>query len=87
MTLGQYWPDLGWLAPTIDCTRKWIGNAVQNFSSSSGHGTRRSPPAKDLSYRAASASVPEVDESMIQLPFRLLVVGAVSLPLKCEYFL
>ena len=30
---------------------------------------------------------PEVDESTIQLPSLLLVVGAVSLPLKCEYFL
>ena len=36
----------------------------------------------------ASHSVlsPEVDESTIQLPSLLLVVGAVSLPLKCEYF-
>ena len=30
---------------------------------------------------------PEVDELTIQLPSLLLVVGAVSLPLKCEYFL
>ena len=49
-----------------ETTRKWIGNAVQNFSSSSvpyGHviklhvcGARRSPPARDLSYRAVQCS-------------------------------
>ena len=46
-------------------------------------GVRRSPPARDLSYVFS----PEVDESTIQLPSLLLVVGAVSLPLKCVYFL
>ena len=35
----------------------------------------------------SSVLSPEVDESTIQLPSLLLVVGAVSLPLKCEYFL
>ena len=28
---------------TIDCTRKWIGNAVQNISSSSVRCVRRAP--------------------------------------------
>ena len=69
----------------IDCSRKWIGNAVQNISSS----TVRS---RDKIARAACVCIlgygsPEVDESTIQLPTLLLVVGAVSLPLKCEYFL
>ena len=49
----------------MDCIRKWIGNAVQ-----------RSPPARDEQCR-----VPEVDESTIQLPSLLLVVGAMSLQL------
>ena len=35
----------------------------------------------------SSVLSPEVDESTIQLPSLLLVVGAMSLPLKCEYFL
>ena len=35
----------------------------------------------------SSVLSPEVDKSAIQLPTLLLVVGAVSLPLKCEYFL
>ena len=39
------------------------------------------------SYGYSSVLSPEVDESTIQLPSLLLVVGAVSLPLKCEYFL
>ena len=38
-------------------------------------------------YGYSSVLSPEVDESTIQLPSLLLVVGAVSLPLKCEYFL
>ena len=38
-------------------------------------------------YYLGSVLSPEVDESTIQLPTLLLVVGAVSLPLKCEYFL
>ena len=37
------------------------------------------------SYGYSSVLSPEVDESMIQLPTLLLVVGAVSLPLKCEF--
>ena len=40
-----------------------------------------------LAILASSVLSPEVDESTIQLPSLLLVVGAVSLPLKCEYFL
>ena len=75
----------------IDCTRKWIGNAVQNISSS----TVRS---HDKIARAARACIlssygysrvlsPEVDESTIQLPHPAAGIGAVSLPLKCEYFL
>ena len=39
------------------------------------------------SYGYSSVLSPEVDESTIQLPSLLLVAGAVSLPLKCEYFL
>ena len=35
----------------------------------------------------SSVLSPEVDKSTIQLASLLLVVGAVSLPLKCEYFL
>ena len=46
----------------------------------------RGAPARDFSYSHSVLS-PEVDESTIQLPSLLLVVGAVSLPLKCEYFL
>ena len=67
---------------TVDCTRKWIGNAVQIVRYPPySHGIKlRAPPARDFSYRA-------VDESTIKLPTLLLVVGAVSLPLKCEYFL
>ena len=38
-------------------------------------------------YTSTALQPPEVDESTIQLPTLLLVVGAVSLPLKCEYFL
>ena len=39
-------------------------------------------------YGYSSVLSPEVDESTIQLPTLLLVVvGAVSLPLQCEYFL
>ena len=49
-------------------------------------GACRAPPARDFSY-SHSALSPEVDESTIQLPSMLLVVGAVSLPLKFEYFL
>ena len=68
-------------AQTIDCTRKWIGNAVQNRSSS----TVRSRDKIACAARAcivSSYSVvsPEVDKSTIQLPTLLLVVGAVSLP-------
>ena len=66
---------------SMDCTHKWIGT-VQNISSS----TVRS---RDKIVRVSYSSVlsPKVDESTIQLPSLLLVVGAVSLPLKCEYFL
>ena len=48
---------------SIDCARKWIGNAVQNISSS----TVRS---RDKIVRVSSYgySTPEVDESTIQLP-------------------
>ena len=38
-----------------------------------------------LSYGYSSVLSPEVDESTIQLPTLLQVVGAMSLPLKCEY--
>ena len=74
----------------IDCTRKWIDNVVQIFLSSSVRSRDkiarvRGAPARDLSY--SSVLSPEVDKSTIQLPTLLLVVGAVSLPLKCEYFL
>ena len=34
---------------------------------------------------ATAVFSPEVDKSTIQPPTLLLVVGAVSLPLKCEY--
>ena len=77
---------------SIDCTRKWIGNAVQNVSSSSVRSldkiacVRRAPLPAGPGFELQS-SVPEVDKSTIQLPSLLLVVGAVSLPLKCEYFL
>ena len=62
----------------IDCTRKWIGNAVQMFRHPPyGHviklrvcGARCSLPARDLSYRAVFLSL-EVDEST--LPSLLLV--------------
>ena len=62
-----------------------VGNTVQNISSS----TVRSRDACILvsSYGYSSVLSPEVDESTIQLPSLLLVVDAVSLPLKCEYFL
>ena len=59
-----------WGTASIDCTRKWVGNAVQNVSSS----TVRS---RDKIARVARACIlssysrvlsPEVDESTIQLP-------------------
>ena len=74
----------------IDCSRKWIGNAVQNISSSTVRSRDRNARAARaciLSYGYSSVLSPEVDESTIQLPTLLLVVGVVSLPLKCEYFL
>ena len=82
------------LLSLIVYTRKWIGNAVQMFRHPPyGHvvklrvcGARRAQPARDFSFSHSVLS-PEVDESTIQLPSLLLVVGAVSLPLKCEYFL
>ena len=37
------------------------------------------------SYGYSSVLSPEVDKSTIQLPTLLLVVGAVSLPLKCDF--
>ena len=78
-------------ASTVDCTRKWIGNTVQNISSStvrSRDKIARAALVYILSiYGYSSVLSPEVDESTIQLPSLLLVVGAVSLPLKCEYFL
>ena len=48
----------------------------------------RAAPRRPGILATATVSVlsPEVDESTIQLPSLLLVVGAVSLPLKCEYF-
>ena len=70
---------------SMDCTRKWIGNAVQNISSSTVRS--RDKIVRVSSYGYSSVLSPEVDESTIQLPSLLLVVGAVSLPLKCEYFL
>ena len=73
---------------SIDCTREWIGNAVQNITVRSRDKIVRVARACILSsYGYSSVLSPEVDESMIQLPTLLLVVGAVSLPLKCEYFL
>ena len=74
----------------IGCSRKWIGNAVQNISSStvrSRDKIARAACVCILGYGYSSVLSPEVDESTIQLPSLLLVVGAVSLPLKCEYFL
>ena len=76
----------------INCTRKWIDNAVQNISSSSVRSRdniARAITSRIQSLRLYSSVLsPEVDESTIQLPTLLLVVvGAVSLPLKCEYFL
>ena len=59
---------------TIDCTRKWIGNAVQNISSSSVRS--RDKIAVYTIY--SSVLSPEVDESTIQLPTLLLVVQCVS---------
>ena len=74
----------------IDCTRKWIGNTVQNISSSTVRSCDKIARAVRvciLSYGYSGVLSLEVDESTIQLPTLLLVVGAVSLPLKCEYFL
>ena len=66
----------------------WIGNAVQNISSSTVRSRDKIARAYYLAMATASSVLsPEVDESTIQLPTLLLVVGAVSLPLKCEYFL
>ena len=64
---------------------EWIGNAVQNISSSSRDKIARACILSSYGY--SSVLSPEVYESTIQLPTLLLVVGAVSLPLKCEYFL
>ena len=71
-----------------------IGNAVQNVSSSSVRSrdkiarVRHTPLPTGPGFELQSSVLsPEVDESTIQLPSLLLVVGAVSLPLKCEYFL
>ena len=73
---------------SIDCTRKWIGNAVQNIWSSTVRSRDKiARTARMCSYGYSSVLSPEVDESTIQLPSLLLVVDAVSLPLKCEYFL
>ena len=76
---------------SIDCTRKWIGNGVRNISSSTVRSRDKIVHAVRTcilsSYGYSSVLSPEVDESTIQLPSLLLVVGAVSLPLKCEYFL
>ena len=63
---------------------QWIGT-VQNISSSTVRS--RDKIVRVSSYGYSSVLSPEVDESTIQLPSLLLVVGAVSLPLKCEYFL
>ena len=52
-----------------DCTRKWIGNAVQNISSSSVRSRD-----KIAHVRRTSVLSPEVDESAIQLASLLLVV-------------
>ena len=62
-----------------------VSNAVQNISSSTVLKLR--VRLYTSSYGYSSVLSPEVDESTIQLPTLLLVVGAVSLPLKCEYFL
>ena len=68
-----------------------IDNAVQNISPSTVRSHDKNVRAARAcilsSYGYSSVLSPEVDESMIQLPSLLLVVGAVSLPLKCEYFL
>ena len=70
-----------------DCTRKWIGNAVQNRHPPYGHEIKLCVQRARVYYSYSSVLSPEIDESTIQLPTLLLVVGAVSLPLKCEYFL
>ena len=71
---------------SIDCTRKWIGNAVQNVSSSTVRSRDKIARAARAcilsSYGYSSVLSPEVDESMIQLPSLLLIVGAVSLPFE-----
>ena len=71
---------------SIYCTRKWIGNAVQNVSSSTVRSRDKIARAARAcilsSYGYSSVLSPEVDESMIQLPSLLLIVGAVSLPFE-----
>ena len=57
----------------IDCTHKWIGNTVQNFSSSSVRShdkiarVRRAPPARDFSYRAVF-SLPKLTNQRYSSP-------------------
>ena len=67
----------------IDCTRKWIGNAVKNFSPPLRSHEKIEcvwhaplPPAREFELQSSVLS-PEVDELTIQLPTLLLVVGAV----------
>ena len=70
----------------IDCTRKWMATPYKIF---------RHPPCDKIALAARACILssygysivlsPEVDESTIQPPTLLLVVGEVSLPLKCEY--
>ena len=61
----------------------WIGDAVQNISSSTVRSRDKIARAYYLATATASSVLsPEVDESTIQLPTLLLVVGAVSLPLE-----
>ena len=72
----------------IDCTRKWIVATPYKIFRHPPYGhVIKLRVRRARVYYLATATAPEVDESTIQLPTLLLVVGAVSLPLKCEYFL
>ena len=61
---------------SIDCTRKWIGNAVQIFRHPPyGHMIKlrvRRVRRAHVYYGYSSVPSPEVDESMIQLPSLLV---------------
>ena len=61
---------------SIDCTRKWIGNAVQNISSSTVRS--RDKIVYLCSYGYSSVLSPKVDESTIQLSSLLLVYSRCS---------